>query len=94
MQEVEDGITGMASLERAYNQALLANASAGRVLDLANSRYEGGATGYLDVITAQQSLLNSERLAAQLLGQRLLSAVFLVKALGGDWQPERKLARQ
>ena len=27
-----------------------------------------------------------DRLAAQLLGQRLLSAVFLVKALGGDWQ--------
>jgi NodT family efflux transporter outer membrane factor (OMF) lipoprotein len=94
MQEVEDGITGMASLERAYNQALLANASASRVLDLATARYEGGATAYLEVITAQQALLNSERLAAQLLGQRLLSAVFLVKALGGDWQPERKLAQQ
>jgi NodT family efflux transporter outer membrane factor (OMF) lipoprotein len=86
MQEVEDGITGMASLERAYEQALVANASAQRVLELATARYEGGATGYLDVITAQQSLLNSERLAAQLLGQRLLSAVFLVKALGGGWE--------
>ena len=94
MQEVEDGITGMASLERAYNQALVANESAQRVLDLANARYEGGVATYLDVITAQQSLLNSERLAAQLLGQRLLSAVLLVKALGGDWQPDGKLARQ
>jgi outer membrane protein TolC len=84
MQEVEDGITGMASLERAYNQALLANASARKVLDLANARYEGGAASYSDVITAQQGLLNSERLTAQLLGQRLLSAVFLVRALGGD----------
>jgi multidrug efflux system outer membrane protein len=86
MQEVEDGITSMASLERAYEQALLANASAGRVLDLANARYEGGAASYSDVITAQQGLLSSERLTAQLLGQRLLSAVFLVRALGGDWQ--------
>jgi NodT family efflux transporter outer membrane factor (OMF) lipoprotein len=94
MQEVEDGITGMASLERAYDQALVANASARRVLDLATARYEGGATTYLDVITAQQSLLASERLAAQLLGQRLLSAVFLVKALGGDWQGAARLARQ
>jgi NodT family efflux transporter outer membrane factor (OMF) lipoprotein len=94
MQEVEDGITGVASLERAYNQALVANASARRVLDLANSRYEGGAATYLDVITAQQSLLASERLAAQLLGQRLLTAVFLVKALGGDWQGAGKLARR
>jgi len=36
------------------------------MLDLATSRYEGGVRTYLDVITAQQALLNSERLAAQL----------------------------
>ena len=29
--------------------------------------------------------LSSERLAAQISGQRLLTSVFLVKALGGDW---------
>ena len=86
MQEVEDGITGIAALDRAYSQAQSAIASARKVLDIANSRYEGGATPYLDVITAQQSLLNSERQAAQLMGQRLLSSVFLIKALGGDWQ--------
>ena len=56
------------------------------MLDLATSRYEGGVATYLDVITAQQALLNSERLAAQLQGQRLLTSVFLVKALGGDWK--------
>jgi len=41
------------------------------------------------VIIAQQSQLNSERLAAQLLGQRLLTSVFLIKALGGDWQADK-----
>jgi outer membrane protein, multidrug efflux system len=86
MQEVEDGITGLAALDRASAQAQTAVASARRVLDMATSRYEGGASTYFDVITAQQSLLTSERQAAQLLGQRQLSAVFLVKALGGDWQ--------
>lgn len=85
MQEAEDGITGLASLDRASTQALAAVASARRVLDMATSRYEGGASTYLDVITAQQSLLAAERQAAQLLGQRLLTSVFLVKALGGDW---------
>jgi outer membrane protein TolC len=64
------------------------------VLDIATSRYEGGATPYLDVITAQQSLLNSERQAAQLMGQRLLVSVFLIKALGGDWQDRRENAPQ
>ncbi|MBS0337654.1 MAG: efflux transporter outer membrane subunit [Proteobacteria bacterium] len=92
MQEVEDGITGLAALERAHEQALAATASAAKVLDLATSRYEGGISTYLDVITAQQGLLNSERLAAQLSGQRLLTAVFLVKALGGDWAGAQALA--
>jgi NodT family efflux transporter outer membrane factor (OMF) lipoprotein len=85
MQEAEDGILGAAALERAHTQARTAVASAGRVLELATARYEGGLGSSLDVITAQQSLLGSERLAAQLHGQRLLVSVFLVKALGGDW---------
>ncbi|HTJ07014.1 MAG TPA: efflux transporter outer membrane subunit [Caldimonas sp.] len=90
MQEVEDGITGLASLERADAQARIAVETARRVLELASARYEGGATTYLDVITAQQSLLAAERLAAQLSGQRLLTSVFLIKALGGGWeQPAR-----
>ncbi|WP_432241592.1 efflux transporter outer membrane subunit [Herbaspirillum robiniae] len=94
MQEVEDGITGIASLDRAYAQSQSAIASARRVLDLANSRYDGGVTPYLDVITAQQSLLNSERQAAQLMGQRLLTSVFLIKALGGDWHERRDAPSQ
>lgn len=85
MQEAEDGITGIAALDRAYAQSQAAIVSARRVLDLANSRYEGGISTYLDVISAQQSLLNSERQAAQLMGQRMLTSVFLIKALGGDW---------
>jgi len=85
MQEVEDGITGLAALERASDQSRAAVASSRRVLDMATARYEGGASAYLDVITAQQALLAAERLAAQLSGQRLLTSVFLVKALGGDW---------
>ena len=85
MQEAEDGITGLASLERAAAQSQTAVASARRVLEMSASRYEGGATTFLDVITAQQALLNIERQAAQVSGQRMLGSVFLVKALGGDW---------
>jgi len=93
MQEAEDGITGLAALERASAQANAAIASSQKVLDLANARYEGGVATYLDVITAQQSLLTNERLAAQLRGQRLLTAVFLVKALGGDWPGPSAVAK-
>jgi NodT family efflux transporter outer membrane factor (OMF) lipoprotein len=86
MQEVEDGILGSAALDRALAQAAQASLSAERVLQLANDRYQGGVATYLDVITAQQALLSSQRQAAQLLGQRLLVSVFLIKALGGGWQ--------
>ncbi len=56
-----------------------------RALDIANNRYVGGVTTYLDVITAQTTLLTSERLQTQLLGQQMVSSVYLVKALGGGW---------
>ena len=85
MQEAEDGIIGLAALERAANQANVAVESARRTLELVNVRYEGGVASPLEVISAQQSLLAAERLASQLVGQRLLASVFLVRALGGGW---------
>jgi len=93
MQEAEDGITGMAALDSATARARTAIESARRLLELATDRYEGGVANYLEVITAQQALLNNERLAAQLQGQWLLTSVFLVKALGGDWQGSTDLAK-
>jgi NodT family efflux transporter outer membrane factor (OMF) lipoprotein len=92
MQEVEDGITGLSALDRANAQAAVGVASSRKVLDLATARYEGGATTYLDVINAQQGVLTSERQSAQLQSQRLLTSVFLVKALGGDWTGTPSLA--
>lgn len=73
----------------------LAETNYRRVLQIAQDRYQGGIANSQDVIIAQQSQqsqqsqLNSERLAAQLLGQRLLTSVFLIKALGGDWQADK-----
>jgi NodT family efflux transporter outer membrane factor (OMF) lipoprotein len=88
MQEVEDGITGLAALDRASAQSNVAVGSARRVLEMATSRYEGGAATYLDVINAQQALLGIERQDTQLRSQRRVTSVFLVKALGGDWPRE------
>lgn len=94
MQEVEDGINSITALGRAHAQAAVASQSARKVLELATSRYEGGVATSLDVITSQQAVLNTERQVAQLMGQRLLATVFLVKALGGDWQERRNLASE
>jgi multidrug efflux system outer membrane protein len=84
-QEVEDGISNLSTLSQALSTQAAAVADARKALDIANNRYVGGVTNYLDVITAQTTLLNSERLETQLLGQQMVSSVYLVKALGGGW---------
>jgi multidrug efflux system outer membrane protein len=84
-QQVEDGLTGLALLDQAAKTQNTAIEDSRRALSIANDRYTGGLTTYLDVITAQAALLNNERLAAQLLGQQMVTSVYLVKALGGGW---------
>jgi multidrug efflux system outer membrane protein len=84
-QQVEDGLSGLTMLDRAAKTQATAVDDSRRALEIANSRYVGGVTTYLDVITAQSTLLTNERLATQLLGQQMVTSVFLVKALGGGW---------
>jgi len=84
-QQVEDGLSGLALLDQAAKTQGKAVTDSRRALDLANDRYVGGVTTYLDVITAQSTLLANERLATQLLGQQMTTSVYLVKALGGAW---------
>jgi len=84
-QQVEDGLSGLALLDQASKTQAKAVADSRRALDIANDRYVGGVTTYLDVITAQSTLLTNERLATQLLGQQMTTSVYLVKALGGAW---------
>ena len=84
-QQVEDGISNLSTLSQALTTQGAAVEDARRALAIANNRYIGGVTSYLDVITAQTTLLSSERLETQLLGQQMVSSVYLVKALGGGW---------
>ena len=84
-QQVEDGLSGLTTLADAATSQQRAVEDSQRYLTIANDRYVGGLVTYLDVITAEQTLLTNQRLATQILGQRLLTSVFLVKALGGGW---------
>ena len=84
-REVQDNITGLEVLAAARQSQADAVDSARRQLDIATSRYVGGLVSYLDVVSAQQILLSNEQEAAIIQGQRLVSSVLLVKALGGGW---------
>jgi NodT family efflux transporter outer membrane factor (OMF) lipoprotein len=84
-QQVQDGIVGLSVLDGAAKQSHAAVVDSQRLLSLANDRYSGGLVAYLDVITAQQQLLTSERQDVQIRGQQHTTSVALVKALGGGW---------
>ncbi len=84
-QQVEDGLSGLTTLADAAQAQQRAVDDSQRFLKIANDRYVGGLVTYLDVITAEQTLLNNQRLATQIQGQQLVTSVALVKALGGGW---------
>jgi multidrug efflux system outer membrane protein len=53
--------------------------------DLANVRYEGGVTSYLEVLYNEQELFTAELGLAQARRNELLSVIQLYRALGGGW---------
>jgi multidrug efflux system outer membrane protein len=93
-QEVQDEITGLFVLIQAQQTQQQAVDAARRTLDISTSRYSGGLVSYLDVVTAQRDLLNDEQQLAVIRGQRLVSSVLLVKALGGGWDASSLAAVQ
>jgi multidrug efflux system outer membrane protein len=85
-QEVEDGLSGLRTLSQQAAAQERAVSSAQRAYDIANSRYKEGSISFLDVVDVQRTLLQNQREAIQTLGQRYVTSVLLVKALGGGWE--------
>jgi NodT family efflux transporter outer membrane factor (OMF) lipoprotein len=86
LSEVRDDIQGLGVLNEASVTQAEAVDAASRALAIATSRYNGGLSTALDVVAAQQILLNNQRQAVQIDGARLVTTVLLVKALGGGWK--------
>jgi len=93
-QEVQDEVTGLTVLSQAQQTQQQAVDAARRTLNISTSRYSGGLVSYLDVVTAQRDLLANEQQLAVIQGQRLVSSVLLVKALGGGWDASSLAAVQ
>jgi NodT family efflux transporter outer membrane factor (OMF) lipoprotein len=84
-QQVEDNLAALRILEQEAGVQATAVGAAERSLSLSNTRYEGGVTSYLEVITAQNAALTDEVTAVNILGRRMANAVLLIEALGGGW---------
>ena len=84
-REVEDSLIDYRkSGERRLSQTSRVEAER-KVLTLAEVRYRGGVSNYLEVLDAQRSLFDSELDSAQSIRDQLVALVRLYKALGGGW---------
>ena len=84
-QQVEDNLAALRVLENEAAIQATAVEAAQRSRDLSITRYEGGVTSYLEVITAENAALTNGVTAVNILGRRMASAVLLIQALGGGW---------
>ncbi|HUJ32213.1 MAG TPA: efflux transporter outer membrane subunit [Candidatus Acidoferrum sp.] len=84
-QQVEDNLASVRILSLQIDQQDAAVKAAQRNLDIATDRYKLGIDPYLNVITAQTTLLINQQTAVNLRSQQMVSSVQLVEALGGGW---------
>jgi NodT family efflux transporter outer membrane factor (OMF) lipoprotein len=84
-QQVEDYIATLRVTSQQIVQEDAAVKSAQRYLDLANARYQTGVDPYLNVISAQTTLLSDQQQQVSLRVNEMTAAVELVQALGGGW---------
>jgi NodT family efflux transporter outer membrane factor (OMF) lipoprotein len=84
-QEVEDALASQRILAQEIVVEREAVASAQQALAIVTNEYKAGTVGYVNVLTAQTTAFSAEQKLASLAGQRMVSSVGLVKALGGGW---------
>jgi len=84
-QQVEDNLSALRILSLEIQQQDTAVKSAERNLSVATDRYRLGIDPYLNVITAQTTLLTNQQTAVNLRMQQMTSSVQLIEALGGGW---------
>src|SRR6266446_4720591 len=88
--EVEDNLAAQTLLANQYAAESDALVAARKQLEIVNNQYRDGLITYLEVATAESTALNVEFAATALRGQQLVTAVTLVKALGGGWEQSMK----
>ena len=84
-QQVEDALADLRILTQETEIVDRAVVAAQQSLDISTTQYRGGLANYLQVITAQTSLLQNQRESVDLHTRRLLGSVSLIQALGGGW---------
>jgi multidrug efflux system outer membrane protein len=88
---VEDGLAGLLFLKDQFEAQSRAVDAARKAADLSRLRYKEGLASYLEVVIADRTQLENQITAYQLNGQRIVTTVLLIKALGGGWKPNNPM---
>ncbi|MBV9268370.1 MAG: efflux transporter outer membrane subunit [Acidobacteriaceae bacterium] len=84
-QAVEDELSSLRILSQEIEQEHTAVNAANHYLDLATTRFRTGVDSYLNVITAQNSVLSAREAEVQIQLRQMTASVALMMALGGGW---------
>lgn len=84
-QDVEDNLASLRILEKEIVVQQQAVESAQQALAIINNQYKAGTVAFINVLTAQTTAFTAQQKLANIAGQRMVSSVGLVKALGGGW---------
>jgi NodT family efflux transporter outer membrane factor (OMF) lipoprotein len=84
-QQVEDALAQVRILSKQLIQQRQAEKSAEQFLKLELGRYQTGIDPYVDVVTAQTTLLADQQAVITVQEEQMTGAVSLIMALGGGW---------
>jgi multidrug efflux system outer membrane protein len=93
-REVSDALVGYRKAQEFRVQQEFLNRSSQDYNRLANKRYKGGVTSYLEVLDADRQLFSAELSLARARLDELVAVVQLYKALGGGWQQNGNALKQ
>lgn len=83
--EVEGALVSVQTFASEFEARQHLAESAGKSLMLSQERYKSGYTDYLEVLIAENAMLDSELQASATKAQQLASYIYLYRALGGGW---------
>ena len=86
-ESVSDALIGIEKYREYREQEANLTASAEDATRLARLRYNGGSTGYLEVLTNDTNYYSAQLTLAFAREQEAISMVQLYSALGGGWKP-------
>jgi NodT family efflux transporter outer membrane factor (OMF) lipoprotein len=84
-QQVEDYLAAVRIYSQQIERQQAAVTDAQQFVTLEMGRYQTGIDPYVDVVTAQTTLLADQQTLALIQVQQMTSAVSLIEALGGGW---------